>query len=61
MLRFLEAYLVRTTERVEIENRANDITSDNSDPEIDTIPEIEPTLDKLAVANPRYRDESQEP
>jgi hypothetical protein len=51
VLRFLEAYAVRTTERVELENRANDRKDlDNADPEMDTAEEFTPTLGDMSLA-----------
>ncbi|MHC4550854.1 MAG: hypothetical protein ACYTEZ_19025 [Planctomycetota bacterium] len=51
VLRFLEAYAVRTTERVELENRANQRKDlDNADPEMDTAREYTPTLQDMATA-----------
>jgi len=50
IMRFLEAYLVRTTERVELENRAADRKVANADPEVDTPAEFTPTLSEIALA-----------
>ncbi|NJN14660.1 MAG: hypothetical protein HC813_03330, partial [Planctomycetes bacterium] len=50
LLRFLEAFLVRTTERVEIQNRVAGVTEINNDPECDTVPEIQPTLQQISDA-----------
>jgi hypothetical protein len=56
-LQFLEAYLMRTTDRVEMQNRANDAKGDNCDPTVDT---IAATVDKdalrTALADPSTRD-----
>jgi hypothetical protein len=49
-LRFLEAYLVRTTDHVESENRTAEAKGDNSDPDCDTQAEIQPTLDRMSAA-----------
>lgn len=48
-MRMLEAFLARTTERVEIANRANESSGVNSDPEVDTLDEIQPTLAQMAT------------
>jgi hypothetical protein len=51
VLRFLEAYAVRTTERVELENQANDRKDlDNADPEVDTAAEFTPTIGDMSLA-----------
>ncbi|MFB3066384.1 MAG: hypothetical protein ACE10D_07695, partial [Planctomycetota bacterium] len=50
LMRFLESYLVRTTDRVEIANREAQRTGNNSDPEQDSQAEIEPSLADAALA-----------
>jgi hypothetical protein len=61
VLRFLESYLVRSTERVEIENRANDVDSTNNDPESDTLAEIQPTMANMGSALGVTASELQDP
>jgi hypothetical protein len=49
-LDFLEAYLGRTTDNVEEENRAADRRDcNNNDPDCDTLAEIQPTLEQMAT------------
>ena len=50
VMRFLEAYLVQTTERVEVANRRDERKVPNNDPEFDTMVEILPTRDQVALA-----------
>nr|MCK6458633.1 hypothetical protein [Planctomycetota bacterium] len=50
-LDFLEAYAVRSTDHVEVENRAAERKdASNNDPDCDTLAEIQPTLDQMAAA-----------
>ncbi len=49
-MRFLEAALVRTTERVESENRLNKSTAINNNPEKDTFAEFTPSMKDMADA-----------
>ncbi len=60
ILRLLEGYLQRTTERVEIDNRERQIDADNTDPEVDTHSEIMPSeldvADALGVSPEELRN-----
>jgi hypothetical protein len=60
-LQFLEAYLMRTTDRVEMQNRANDAKGDNCDPTVDTIAEVKPGLDPIARALDKTPEQLQDP
>ena len=50
VMRFLEAFLVQTTERVEVANRKDEKDVINNDPEYDLREEITPTMEQLAMA-----------
>jgi len=48
-MEFLKAYMARSTEHVEEENRAAERKDcNNNDPDCDTLAELEPTLDQMA-------------
>jgi len=50
ILNFQKAYLVQTTENVEIRNRADEAKGAYSDPDMDNLVEIQPTLRHMATA-----------
>ena len=50
VLRFLEAFLVQTTTRVEVANRRDQREVINNDPEHDSLEEITPTLAQMGLA-----------
>ena len=50
LLNFQKAFLVQTTENVEIRNRADSVKGLYSDPDMDNLVEIQPTLSHMATA-----------
>ncbi|MFQ5844934.1 MAG: hypothetical protein ACE5JG_08100, partial [Planctomycetota bacterium] len=61
LMRFLEVFLVRTTDRIEKQEREAQRGSINNDPERDTQTEIEPSLEQVATALGVRAEDVQDP
>ncbi|MHC4938844.1 MAG: hypothetical protein ACYTHK_07745 [Planctomycetota bacterium] len=61
ILNFQKAYLLQTTERVEIENRSNSVKGKFSDPYMDNNSEIQPRIDDMATSLGVSPDELEDP